>query len=94
MDRTRGWRSRGGPSTPSRGNRGGYQPHGGGRGGYSGGGGAGGEGQSTDRKPREAILDLGKYLDRAITVKFSGGREGSFSLFKVNIVSVVPWKGG
>ncbi|KAI5783597.1 hypothetical protein EDC01DRAFT_599685, partial [Geopyxis carbonaria] len=28
-----------------------------------------------ERKPREAILDLAKFMDKAITVKFNGGRE-------------------
>ncbi|RPB19503.1 U6 snRNA-associated Sm-like protein LSm7 [Terfezia boudieri ATCC MYA-4762] len=67
MDRGRGgFRGRGG-------NRGDSGGRGGGRGGYQGNR-QGGEGQG-DRKPREAILDLGKYLDKAITVKFTGGRE-------------------
>ena len=69
MDRGRGgFRGRGG----TRGDGG----RGGGRGGYQGNRQGGGESQG-DRKPREAILDLGKYLDKAITVKFTGGREGS-----------------
>ncbi|KAI5801448.1 U6 snRNA-associated Sm-like protein LSm7 [Peziza echinospora] len=68
--------------------RGGFRGRGGQRGGDGGGRGGGGSGPSGrggyqgrqdrdtgDRKPREAILDLGKYLDKAITVKFSGGRE-------------------
>ena len=72
MDRGRGgFRGRGG----NRGDGGGGR--GGGRGGYHGNRQGGGEAQG-DRKPREAILDLGKYLDKAITVKFTGGREGWF----------------
>ncbi|KAL7274866.1 U6 snRNP-associated protein Lsm7 [Rhizina undulata] len=60
--------------------RGGFRGRGGGgRGGPSdrggrGGGAAGGQGQQ-ERKPREAILDLSKFMDKAITVKFNGGRE-------------------
>ncbi|KAF8425628.1 hypothetical protein EV426DRAFT_53554 [Tirmania nivea] len=70
MDRGRGgFRGRGG-------NRGDSGGRGGGRGAYQGNRQGGGETQG-DRKPREAILDLGKYLDKAITVKFTGGREVS-----------------
>ncbi|KAI5858631.1 hypothetical protein BZA05DRAFT_326691, partial [Tricharina praecox] len=32
-------------------------------------------GAQQERKPREAILDLAKFRDKAITVKFNGGRE-------------------
>lgn len=46
--------------------------------------GAGGErreggrdGEQKDKKRKESILDLSKYLDKAIRVKFSGGREAS-----------------
>ncbi|KAI0092263.1 hypothetical protein BDY19DRAFT_589924 [Irpex rosettiformis] len=44
------------------------------------GGGAGGRGpQPTMDKPkREAILDLSKYTNERIRVKFTGGREGAF----------------
>ncbi|TKA23745.1 hypothetical protein B0A50_07026 [Salinomyces thailandicus] len=53
------------------GGRGGRGDRGGGRGGGGRGGGhaAGGE------KKKENILNLDKYLDKAITVKFNGGRE-------------------
>ena len=30
-----------------------------------------------DKKKKETILDLAKYLDKKIRVKFSGGREAS-----------------
>lgn len=40
----------------------------GGRGGHGGG--------SGERPKKENILDLGKYMDKQITVKFTGGREG------------------
>lgn len=29
-----------------------------------------------EKKKKESILDLAKYLDKQIRVKFSGGREG------------------
>lgn len=33
--------------------------------------------QGGDKKKKETILDLAKYLDKKIRVKFSGGREAS-----------------
>lgn len=57
-----------------RGDRGGRGGGGGGRGGHGAQGGAGGE--KTERPKKENILDLSKYMDKEITVKFSGGREG------------------
>lgn len=67
-------------------------PRGGHRGGHrgSGRGGARGGGYSThsersigpsgdrERPKKENILDLSKYMDKKITVKFNGGREGGF----------------
>ena len=47
----------------------------GGRGGGRGGAQSGGGGQ-TERPKKENILDLSKYMDKQLTVKFSGGREG------------------
>ncbi|XP_064596210.1 U6 snRNA-associated Sm-like protein LSm7 [Liolophura sinensis] len=38
---------------------------------------AGGKGEDRERKKKETILDLSKYLDKPIRVKFSGGREAS-----------------
>jgi U6 snRNA-associated Sm-like protein LSm7 len=58
-----------------RGGRGGHE--GGGRGGHGGGGGGG----ERERPKKENILDLGKYMDKKITVKFTGGREGEFLSF-------------
>jgi hypothetical protein len=58
-----------------RGGRGGHE--GGGRGGHGGGGGGG----ERERPKKENILDLGKYMDKKITVKFTGGREGKFLSF-------------
>ena len=60
-----GYRGRGGG-----GGRGGHGA--GGRGGH--GGGAEG-GQERERPKKENILDLSKYMDKRITVKFNGGRE-------------------
>lgn len=52
-----------------------------GRGGSSGGG-TQAQLQAGERPKKENILDLGKYMDKRITVKFSGGREGeSICLF-------------
>lgn len=53
----------------------------GGRGGGGrGGGGAGAHdkagGDKGERPKKENILDLAKYMDQQITVKFNGGREG------------------
>ncbi|RDW80224.1 small nuclear ribonucleoprotein [Coleophoma cylindrospora] len=57
-----------------RGGRGGGGRGGGHRGG--GGGGRGGAHSSQQERPKkENILDLGKYMDKQITVKFTGGRE-------------------
>lgn len=64
------------PTMSERGNfRGG---RGGGRGGDRGGrgGGRGGHGGQQDRPKKENILDLGKLMDKGISVKFNGGREG------------------
>lgn len=66
------------------GGRGSSEHHRGGRGGgpHRGGGGAGGargaqHSQGGGERPKkENILDLGKYMDKQITVKFNGGREG------------------
>lgn len=67
------------------GGRGGGGEHRGGRGGGRGGGGGGGDRGGahaqqghTERPKKENILDLGKYMDKQITVKFNGGREGEF----------------
>lgn len=48
------------------------------RGGRGGGdrGGRGGHAGGAERK-KENILDLSKYMDKDISVKFNGGREGS-----------------
>tara|TARA_R110002003_G_scaffold107_6_gene8979 strand:- start:9421 stop:9705 length:285 start_codon:yes stop_codon:yes gene_type:complete len=48
----------------------------GGRGGARGGAHGGGAAGQTEKPKKENILDLSKYMDKQITVKFSGGREG------------------
>ncbi|PWZ01521.1 U6 snRNA-associated Sm-like protein LSm7 [Testicularia cyperi] len=69
----------GGPQQSGRGGGGrGGGRGGGGRGGGAGGrgGGGGGQGSSAAERPKkEAILDLSKYIDKEIRVKFAGGRE-------------------
>lgn len=50
--------------------------HRGGRGGSRGGGQGG---QQQERPKKENILDLTKYMDKEITVKFNGGRESTRS---------------
>lgn len=69
----------------SRGGRGGGGGGGGrgehrsGRGGGDHRGGRGGGGNTPHEKPKkENILDLSKYMDKRINVKFNGGREGVF----------------
>ncbi|KAF1952257.1 U6 snRNA-associated Sm-like protein LSm7 [Byssothecium circinans] len=56
-----------------RGGRGGGR--GGDRGGRGGGRGGHGGGGHAEKPKKENILDLGKYMDKRITVKFTGGRE-------------------
>ncbi|KAI1475744.1 hypothetical protein K445DRAFT_36378, partial [Daldinia sp. EC12] len=66
----RGGRGGGGHSRGARGGRGG------GRGGHGADSGAsGGAPQERERPKKENILDLSKYVDKRITVKFNGGRE-------------------
>lgn len=67
---------RGGRGGPRGGRGGGRGNHDGGRGGHA----AGGE---RERPKKENILDLGKYMDKQITVKFTGGREGLFSFSRL-----------
>lgn len=60
-----------------RGGRGGQGSHPrGGRGGGRGGGAGAGAQHDRERTKKENILDLAKYMDKQITVKFNGGREG------------------
>ena len=56
--------------------RGGRGGRGGDRGGR--GGGRGGKSDQQERPKKENILDLNRYMDKEINVKFNGGREGAF----------------
>ncbi|KAL2847888.1 hypothetical protein BJX68DRAFT_105268 [Aspergillus pseudodeflectus] len=57
-------------------NRGGGYDRSGGRGGGRGGGASGGAQQQQQERPKkENILDLSKYMDKEVRVKFNGGRE-------------------
>ncbi|KAL4798978.1 hypothetical protein BDV19DRAFT_385654 [Aspergillus venezuelensis] len=58
-------------------NRGGGYDRSGGRGGHGKGGGAGGGAQQQEKPKKENILDLNKYMDKEVRVKFNGGREVS-----------------
>jgi hypothetical protein len=40
---------------------------------------SGGGADDSDRPKRQAILDLAKYVDHRVRVKFTGGREGASS---------------
>ncbi|KAI5867683.1 like-Sm domain-containing protein [Durotheca rogersii] len=68
----RGGRGGGGHPRGPRGGRGGGRE--GGHGADSGPGG-GAHGQERERPKKENILNLSKYVDKKITVKFNGGRE-------------------
>jgi U6 snRNA-associated Sm-like protein LSm7 len=80
-DRPRGGRGGGGHRGGDRGN---YRGRGGG--GHHRGGGhqdnkqAGGAEGTTERPRKENILDLSKYMDKKVNVKFNGGREVSGTL--------------
>lgn len=74
--RGRGAGRGGGPRGGGAGGGGGGGEHRGGRGGPRGGGHGG---PQTERPKKENILDLTKYMDKEITVKFNGGREGRSS---------------
>ncbi|CAG2180750.1 unnamed protein product, partial [Oppiella nova] len=50
---------------------------GGGTGGVERSSGGTASGGPQEKKKKESIVDLGKYLDKAIRVKFQGGREAS-----------------
>jgi U6 snRNA-associated Sm-like protein LSm7 len=81
----RGGGGRGGGNFRGRGGGGGAGGGGRGGGGRGGGGGGhnsrdhqhGGEGSGESRPKKENILDLSKYTNKQITVKFSGGRESA-----------------
>lgn len=50
----------------------------------------GGAAAQQEKPKKENILDLGKYMDKEVQVKFNGGREGKvfvfFSIFPATIV--------
>ena len=83
--------------------RGSFRGRGGGgaaRGDHRGGrsGGRGGSQSSQAEKPKkENILDLTKYMDKQITVKFTGGREGKMiensALVKMHAHTVIVYSG-
>lgn len=73
--RGRGSSRAGGGGDTHRGGRGGVGGPGGTARGGSGGTGHGG--QQAEKPKKENILDLTKYMDKEITVKFNGGREGT-----------------
>lgn len=98
-DNTRGGGHRGG----GRGGGGGFRGRGGGGGGGGGHrGGRGGQhgggnhhhqeggGERSERPKKENILDLSKYQDKEIRVKFAGGREGAFSFFLFLLLPLPP----
>lgn len=58
----------------------GSAPRGGGHGGGRHHGGPQGPQPTLDKPKREAILDLAKYVNARIRVKFTGGREGACNL--------------
>lgn len=59
----------------------------GGRGGHRGGREQGGREQG-EKPKKENILDLAKYMDKQITVKFNGGREGTSP---PNTITCIPY---
>ena len=67
----------------------------GGRGGRGGGGGGrgGNQGAQAEKPKKENILDLTKYMDKQVNVKFNGGRESKCSLHMASaatdLVSVI-----
>lgn len=63
-----------------RGGGGGGGEHRGGRGGRGGGQQSGGGQQAGEKPKKENILDLTKYVNKEIIVKFNGGREVSGTL--------------
>lgn len=56
--------------------RGSFRGRGGGRGGRGGQQKSGGGGGAQEKPKKENILDLNKYMEKEVQVKFNGGREG------------------
>jgi U6 snRNA-associated Sm-like protein LSm7 len=65
----RGGRSRGGGHDRSGGRGGAHSSQ------HRGGGAGGGAQQQQEKPKKENILDLSKYMDKEVKVKFNGGRE-------------------
>lgn len=63
-----------------------------GRGGPRGGGGGGASSQ-TERPKKENILDLNKYIDKQVCVKFNGGRESESFVFSSPPFFPLVWAG-
>ena len=57
------------------------------------GGNRGGSAQGGEKPKKENILDLNKYMDKEITVKFNGGREGVFVGRGWKLISWLVWQG-
>ena len=74
--------------------RGSFRGRGGGRGGGSGpgrgGGKAGSQNAQAEKPKKENILDLTKYMDKEISVKFNGGREGRYNTTTCTFLSTNP----
>ena len=52
----------------------------GGRGGGRGGRGGGAAGEQKERPKKENIIDLNRFMDKQLKIKFNGGREGVSSM--------------
>ena len=51
-------------------------------------GGRGGHTQGAEKPKKENILDLAKYMDKEIMVKFNGGRESELALIRCFVLGV------
>ena len=65
------------------------QGHRSGRGGGRGGHGGRGGGHVHDKPKKEAILNLAKYVDKQIRVKFMGNREGTLCCHLIAVVGTL-----
>ena len=65
------------------------QGHRSGRGGGRGGHGGRGGGHVHDKPKKEAILNLAKYVDKQIRVKFMGNREGTLYWHLIAVVGTL-----
>ena len=73
-----------------RGGGGGASRGGGERGRGGGGGGRGGHAQGPEKPKKENILDLAKYMDKEILVKFNGGRESELMPARCFVFGLCP----